>query len=248
MRIAIVSDVHGNKPALEAVLNELEEQGPFDHIVGGGDFSVGGVYPADCIQVVRDQGWEAVRGNTEELVSAAAGDGVIPAADRQPEIRLSDADMERLGWFVDRLPDHLEYIGDLPLSWEMTGPSGQKLLFVHATPWSSHDVIKPDDTDEHLAVIIEDAGVDALLYGHIHYAYQRQVNGKLLACVGSVGAPLDNDVRPCFAIAEDSGDGWKLTHIRIAYDREPYLAELAQAGFPGAAATAERDRQAAPIV
>lgn len=245
-RVAFVSDMHGNLPAFEAVLGELERRGPFDAIVGGGDFAQGGLYPSECLARLRQPGWSCVRGNTDEWVLEAATGGrtlaheVPPAmADRSAELRAVDR------FAADRLSsDDVDFLASLPLLWTGEGVSGRKLAFAHATPWSSHPPVMPDAPDDALTQLLTAAHADALLYGHIHRAYLRVVTGKQVACIGAVGIPADGDPRPCFAIAEDSCAGWTVTHVRVDYDRAAYLAALETSDFPNAAGQAAMIRSA----
>jgi diadenosine tetraphosphatase ApaH/serine/threonine PP2A family protein phosphatase len=80
--------------------------------------------------------------------------------------------------------------------------------------------------------LVERGGVDALLYGHIHFPYIQHIDGKLLASIGSVGAPFDGDTRSCFAIATDDGDGWRVEHVRVEYDVEGHARAVEQSGMP----------------
>ena len=235
-RVAIISDVHGNRPAFKAVLAEVDRRGPFDTLVGGGDYAFGGAFPDDSLALVVERGLTCVRGNTDEWIIEAATNGRQPAHGYEPEQAHSELLRSVDAWAAARLSDdHRRLLANLPVSWETTGPSGQTLAFVHSTPWSTHPVILPDAPEEMARRMLDAAGAQMLLYGHIHYAYTRQVDDRTLACVGSVGMPFDGDWRPCFAVAEDDGAGWSVEHVRVEYDREPYLAALLESGVPNAA-------------
>ncbi len=234
-RLAFISDIHGNRPALEAVLAEVERRGPFDTLVGGGDYAFGGAYPDETLALVTERGLECVRGNTDEWIIEAATEGRQPARGYEPQQAHDELLRSVDAWAAARLSDHHRHIlAGLPLSWEATGPSGQTLAFVHATPWSTHPLVLPDAPDEMARRMLDEAGVNVLLYGHIHQAYSRAVGDRTLACVGSVGMPFDGDWRPCFAVAEDDGAGWRVEHVRVEYDREAYLAALLKSGVPNA--------------
>lgn len=239
MRIAFVSDIHGNLPALEAVVRELEERGPFDAIIGGGDYAFNGLYPGECVQRVRELGWACVRGNTDEWIVQAATGGAIPVQNCPPEQQHRGEMAARDEWAAARLSEDLvAWLAELPLEWSTTGPSGKTLKFVHATPWSAHPAIRADASIEEKREMVERGGADTLLYGHIHYAYIQPVGERTLACVGAVGLPFDGDPRACFAIATDGGDGWEIEHVRVAYDNEAYARELESSDLPGGAGVA----------
>src|SRR5690554_4699941 len=137
-RIAFVSDVHGNLPALEAVLTELERHEPFDRVVGGGDYVAGGVFPQECLDRRRALEWDFVRGNADEWIVDTATAGRIPARGAGSEIRPGEAERETMTWCVERLTEEsIDFLADLPIDWTIDGPSGQKLVYVHATPTST---------------------------------------------------------------------------------------------------------------
>jgi predicted phosphodiesterase len=244
--VAFVSDMHGNLPAFEAVLAGLEQRGPFDAIVGGGDFAQGGLYPAECLAKLRQPGWSCVRGNTDEWVLEAATNGRILAHDVPPEMADRSAELRAIDRFAaDRLSsDDVDFLAGLPLLWTGEGVSGRRLAFAHATPWSSHPPVMPDATDERLVELLSAAQADTLLYGHIHRAYLRVVTGRTVGCIGAVGIPADGNPRPCFAVAVDDGDGWSVTHVRVDYDRAAYLEALEASQFPNAAGQAAMIRSA----
>lgn len=244
-RIAFVSDIHGNLPALEAVLEELERHGPFDKIVGGGDYAAGGIYPQECLARVRAAGWDFVRGNADEWLVEIATEGETPAQGWTPEVAPDEKTREIMGWTVAHLdPDSVSFMAGLPIDWSITGPSGRKLVFVHATPTSTHFGYAPDAPAEIFQPMFAETGADVLLHGHIHYAYLRAIGAGTLGCVGSVGLPFDRDARACFLIATDDGAGWRLDHIRVPYDREAYLTSVMESTLPYADEYAEKVRTA----
>lgn len=244
-RIAIVSDVHGNLPALEAVLEELARQEPFDRVVGGGDYIAGGAFPKECLDRMRAQGWDFVRGNADEWVVEIATDGRVPAVGYVPESAPNQALRETLAWGADKLTgEDIEFLAGLEIMWSISGPSGQTLVFVHATPESTHLGYAPDADEAIFVPMFQQSGADVLLHGHIHYAYARQISVGLLGCVGSVGLPFDRDPRPCFLIATDDGTGWSLAHHRVTYDNEAYAIALQECGIPHSEETQRRVRTA----
>lgn len=245
LRIAIVSDVHGNLPALEVVLAELDRRGPFAARVGGGDYCFGGAYPQRCVEQFRQHGFACVRGNTDEWIVESATAGMRPAKGYAPAEAHGTAQLMVDDWAARLLSqDAARFLADLPLDWRMTGPSGQRLVFVHATPSTTHRSVMPDADDATFSRMLEEAEADVLLYGHIHRAFTRRVGEQLVGCVGSVGVPLDGDERPCFAIVTDDGSGWQVEHVRLSYDRDRYLSDLARSGMPNASLFIDMIRRA----
>ncbi len=245
MRIAFVADMHGNLPAFEAVVAEIERLGPFDRVVSGGDVVVGGLYPGECVQLLIDLSWEGVRGNADEMVVDAATDGSLPKDGWPAGLAENEALQAMARWTAEQMDDaQIEYLAGLPLRLDVTGPSGSTLALVHATPWGVFPIVWQDAGDSEKLELLDRAGTDALIYGHIHYAYQQQFGGRLLCCAGAVGLPYDGDTRPCFAVATDDGDGWRFEHVRVDYDHEAYARELDASDMPGAETDARAIRTA----
>src|SRR5439155_8425219 len=139
----------------------------------------GGAFPAECLGAVRSAGWPCVRGNTDEWAVEAATDGRVPARGYEPAQEHSAVQRQVDAWAAERLSaDDVVFLQHLPLDWRTTGPSGQRLTFVHATPWSTHPAVMPE-ADEMLARrMLDEADTDVLLYGHIHTAYVRHVGER----------------------------------------------------------------------
>jgi putative phosphoesterase len=170
MRVAAVYDVHGNLPALEAVLAEVEERAP-DVVVFGGDL-VWGPWPSECLALAEALGDRAVfvRGNCERLVLT----GASPAH----------------AWARDRLTtEERERIGAWPLTATIEVEGLGTTLFCHATPRSDEEILTPESPE----VAWRDAlaGIDArvVVCGHTHLQFDRELGGVRVVNPGSVGAP-----------------------------------------------------------
>ncbi|MCM8748608.1 metallophosphatase family protein [Thermomicrobiaceae bacterium CFH 74404] len=249
MRVAVISDMHGNLLALDAVLAELDATGPYDAVVIGGDLAFGGPRPAECIDRIRERGFPAVRGNTDEFIVELATGGRIPArvAHESQRHTASEPMLQRYRWTVERLAaEQIEYLVSLPLAWVIPSPAGRALTVAHATPWNAHDTVREGAPEELARRMLDQAGGQALAYGHIHVQYQRRVDGRLLAAVGSVGLPFDGDRRAAYAVFTLGEDGWAVEFRRVAYDVERALEETLASGMPGAEFQAAILRAARP--
>ena len=215
--IAVISDIHGNLAALEAVLAELDRLGPSEVVVAG-DLALGGPRPAECVSLIRRRGYPAIRGNTDEWLTKA------PA-------RVTDA----VSWCAARLSEEdRRFLAELPFLWRGEDAAGD-LVVVHATPWNVSDVIRPNAPAHEVQRAFEEADAAVLVYGHIHIAHVRALDGKLLVNGGSVGLPFDGDWRASFATLTSDGT-WKATLHRVTYDRDAVIAESRRSDNP------ERDR------
>ena len=227
MRVAIFSDAHGNAAALEAVLAAIRARGPFDRILYGGDSAFGGPRPRETVERLIETGYPAVIGNTDEMV-AASPEGATGAVAAWARTRLT--------------PEQVDWLRALPRSQRIEPDSGSPLVLVHATPWSTTDIIDPASPAATVARAFEQADTRALVYGHIHRAYIREVAGGLIVNAGSVGFPFDGDPRPAWAILTLQQNSWRAEIVRTEYDREAAIQDLLRSDHPDAESFARRIR------
>lgn len=205
--IAVISDIHGNLRALEAVLAELDRLVPTQVVVGG-DLALGGPKPAECVELIRRRGFPSIRGNTDEWLTRA------PA-------HVTDA----ISWAASRLsePDR-QFLAGLPFLWRHQSAAGD-LAVVHATPWSISDVISSDAAEPVLTRVFTETKASAVVYGHIHQAYVMEFHGKVLANSGSVGLPFDGDQRGAFIVMRPDSRRWSAEIVRVRYDVEAAIRD-----------------------
>lgn len=227
MRVAIFSDVHGNVAALEEVLADIRARGPFDRILNGGDFAFGGPRPREAVERLIEGGYPAVVGNTDEMV-AASPEGAAGAVAAWARTRLT--------------PEQVDWLRALPRSRRVDAPGGPPLVLVHATPWSTTDLIEPSSPAATVARAFEQAEARTLVYGHIHRAYIREVAGGLIVNAGSVGFPFDGIPRPAWAILTLERGAWRAEIVRIEYDREAVIQDLLTSDHPDAQSFVRRIR------
>ena len=220
--IAVISDIHGNLWALQAVLQDLDRLSPSQVIVAG-DLALGGPRPAECVELVRRRGYPAIRGNTDEWLSSAPD--AITDAISWASAQLSDADRR--------------YLAGLPFLWRLPHEAGD-LVVVHATPWSISDVVPPDAPEPLVRRVFAETEAAAVAYGHIHIAYVRELGDKLLVNPGSVGLPFDGDQRASYAMLSVEGGRWRATLRRVPYDVAAAVGALRGSGNPEAERFARR--------
>ncbi|WP_422116921.1 metallophosphoesterase family protein [Brachybacterium sp. UNK5269] len=226
-RIALVSDVHGNLTAFEAVLADIAARG-ITRVINLGDVVGKGPRGAACTALARERCEETVRGNWEIIV---AGDGA--PRDRGQvwwRAELSAADRQ---WLITR-PRSL----DLDLS-------GRRVRLLHASPIDEFTRVHRHHSEAEFAMMfaptpfVGDRGpADVVVYGDIHHAYVRAEHDGTLVNVGSVGNPLDEPV-PSYAILEGDPDGeagspFGVQIVRVPYDVEAEVAVAERLGMPQA--------------
>ena len=229
MRIAIVSDVHGNLTALEAVVADLERVGP-DLVVHGGDLALMGPRPAEVIDRIRELGWPGIVGNTDEVLWDFDG-SPVPANLREvfrPQVAATRALLEE---------ERIQWLQSLPREWK-----GDGIGLVHAVPGDLWSVIPPDAEDDTLIQTFGPLGTPLAVYCHIHRPYVRHPPNLIVANSGSVGAPFDGDTRASYLLIDDG----ELEVRRVDFDLKSELAVLTASGYPFTPAIVEARRRAAP--
>ncbi|MGH7911562.1 MAG: metallophosphoesterase family protein [Candidatus Dormibacteraceae bacterium] len=223
MRIAVVSDVHGNLVALEAVLADLRKQGP-DLVLHGGDLATAGPRPAEVVDRVRALGWPGVRGNTDEVPFGAALESEVRAG--APKLsRWLDAVFGTLGpWSAERLGvERQAWLRRLPIRLEE-----RSLRLVHATPASLWRAPMPDASPAELDAAYAELGGEVTVYGHIHRPFVTRLPDRVIANGGSAGLPWDGDARAAYLLVDDG-----VPHVqRVAYDVVAAADDAREAGFP----------------
>jgi putative phosphoesterase len=199
VRVAAVNDVHGNRPALEAVLAELERD-PVDLIVFGGDVAAG-PFPRETIErlIALQDGARFVRGNADRVMVE------IFDGEREPEVGLIDT------WAVSELDRrHRDFLA----SFEPTVTVGDT-LFCHATPHDDEPIFTRVSPDDRVRALLGDVEERLVVCGHTHMQFDRTVDGIRVVNAGSVGLPYGT-TKACWAIVADG----EVELRRTAYDRE----------------------------
>jgi predicted phosphodiesterase len=222
VRIAFISDPHGDLVALNKVILDLENAEPVDEVLLGGDLAQGGGQPAEVVDEIRNRGWRAVRGNSDDFL--------VRIADGNPEAGLTEPMASRGAWSVDRLgAERIEYLRSLPLSIKLGPFPFGMVALVHATPWSNEDVVLPDAAPELAERMTREAEARLLVYGHIHTPYQRRVGDAAMLSVGAVSGSNDADPRPAYTIV-DLGRSITAEVRRVEWPPAERLADYEAAG------------------
>ena len=236
MRIAILSDIHGNLTGLDACLGDLNAQGGADLIVAAGDLCLGGPKPKKVLQRLTDVGAQCIRGNTDRYI--ANPDDIAPG-------EIEDGEAKQIQWTRDELGEKwVAWLRELPFSLRF-GEADRQLLVVHANPLTDNEHVWPDADDATLQRFMGGEDANTIAFGHLHLPYVRFWRGKLLVNVASAGLPKDGDARACYAIFTERDGGWEVKHRRVEFDVKRVATQLADCGIPGSAdliATLRRHR------
>ena len=221
MRIAILSDIHGNRRAFEAVLADLRQVAA-DLVVHGGDLAYGGAHPAEVVDQISALGWAGVRGNTDEILWAPQS--LTDFAAKTPQLG------PLLALIQDVIPPTLARLGAERLRWLEGFPerySGEGFTLVHASPGDLWRAPMPNAGDEELQRVYAPLGARIVVYGHIHRPYVRRVGDMTVANTGSVSQSYDGDRRASYLVIE----GQSVSIRRVEYDVENEAKDLLQSGL-----------------
>ena len=233
MRIAAIYDVHGNLPALEAVMAEVRQEG-VELVVVGGDV-LPGPMPAETLEYITslDLPTRFLHGNGDREVRnwmAGIESPIIPPAYR-----------DAFRWVAAQLtPEHGQLLASWPATQTIEHETLGMILFCHATPRNDTEIFTRRTSDERLAPVFAGTDADVVICGHTHMQFDRRVAGKRVVNAGSVGMPF-----------AEAGAYWALIDEDIALRRTGYDLERAAniirgTKYPQAAEFADKNVLAPP--
>jgi putative phosphoesterase len=240
MRLAVLSDIHGNLLALEAVLADVDEVGVPDIYVVLGDLAAFCPWPSETLARLQELP-EALflQGNTDRYL--VTGQRPVEQPVRSPEewaampARLAERDAN-FRWTVERLSyDDYQFLRDLPTRLDLDVPGYGRVVTVHANPQDDETSLAPGTPEDEMRDYFSDLDARLVLYGHTHRPVDRMVGDLRVVNDGSVGLPLDGDPRPAYALLDFEGDECAVTIRRVSYDREAVIAELERVDHPARA-------------
>jgi protein phosphatase len=229
--VAIISDIHGNVTALEAVISDIRNRN-IKRVFCLGDYVGKGPNPAGALDMCCAFCENGVIGNWDALMAFV-----------DPGVPISDELQVRIDWHRSRLgPDRLETLARMPYSIDFK-MSGRKVRLLHASPQSLFHRVYHDDTEQnHLDMFANTSHTDnnfipdVVGYSDIHFAFQKQYGQKMLFNAGSVGNSLDVPTA-CYTILEGNygrqeEESFSVEIIRVPYDVETEIKRAQRSGMP----------------
>jgi putative phosphoesterase len=226
-RVAVITDIHANLPALQAALGRIDDLG-IERVYCGGDLVGYGPQPNEVCSLIQARGIPTIYGNYDYAIARDLEDcgcAYIDQHDRELGQRsvdwtLANTDQASKDFMRD-LPFDLHFqVGDVSVH------------LVHGSPRKVNEYLfeeKPASLYERLA------GAESermLVFGHTHKPWVHEYGGVLFVNCGSVGKPKDGDPRGAFAVLSPVGDGVEVTIERVSYDAESVAEEVRRAGLP----------------
>lgn len=226
-RVAVITDIHANLPALHAALDRIAELG-IERIYCGGDLVGYGPHPDEVCELIAERGIPTIYGNYDHAIARDLEDcgcAYITPEDRELGQRSVQWTLEHTGQpakaFMHGLPFDLRFeVG------------ATRVHLVHGSPRKVNEYLfedKPASLYERLAAAEPD---DVLVFGHTHKPWVRSFGGVLFVNCGSVGKPKDGDPRGAFAVLDAGSGRLEATIERVPYDSEAVAAEVRRAGLP----------------
>jgi predicted phosphodiesterase len=226
MRIAVLNDIHGNLPALEAVLDEIRAS-DVDRIVVGGD-----VLPGPMPHLVLEQ--LGAEGTPVEFI---VGNGEVAVlellAGRAPA--LPESYLPSVRWNAERLDSRQrEMIAGWPLTLRLRLPALEEVLFCHATPRNENEIFTQDTDQARLRPVFEPANASMVVCGHTHMQFDRMVGRTRVINAGSVGMPFGQPGADWVILGTD------VEFRHTSYDLSAAAERIRRCGYPAAEEFAAR--------
>ena len=210
MIFAALGDIHGNLPALDSVLNELEDEG-IQTIVNTGDIAVGGASPNEVIKRLRERRIPSARSETDRWLTRFSRKRSTFSRKLPPE---DFAAMESAYGLCTS--ENLEYLGGLPRLLQVQ-VDGISIAICHGSLTSQQDELSESDPDAQFLRQREILPAQVYVFGRSHHPYWRSIDGQLYLNPGSVGMNTKGDRASCYAVVSTEDELWTVTHRYAAY-------------------------------
>ena len=224
MKLAVLSDIHGNLPALEAVLDDLGKWRP-DRVIINGDVINRGPDSPGCLELIARQlpTITLIKGNHEEFVLACAEKPFTPGIQRHELRRFAH-------WTIGQLGDRLQAVSHWREDLDLIDSEGGELHITHGTRLGKRDGIRPNTDPADLAGKLGDPK-RLFITAHTHQPLVLDYEGTLVVNTGSVGSPFDRDPRAAYGRFTFHSGRWDAEITRLEYDRARTERDYEESGF-----------------
>ena len=236
MRLALISDIHANLPALEAVLDDIRARGDVDAVYHLGDLAGYAPWPDETVARIRAEGIAGVAGNYDSTVAADYKHCGCRYEDPRQEA-LSHLSYDWTRRYVS--PETKRFLGALPFRLDLRPLGGHvpgpRVILVHGAPTLNTLYWTEDRGDDFCLKMAEQAGAragDVLCFGHTHLPWTREVQGIRFVNTGSVGRPKDGDWRAGYAVLSVDESGASAEFVRVGYDVDRTMDAIRRSELP----------------
>ena len=236
MRYALISDIHANLPALEAVIADIEQRRDVDAVYHLGDLVGYAPWPDEVVALLRAKGISGVAGNYDSTV----GTNYKHCGCKYEDPRQEELSHVSFAWTKEHCSDDTKrFLAALPFRIDLKplgGPAaGATIILVHGTPtlntlyWTEN---RPDSFCSQMAGIAGAKPGDVVCFGHTHIPWTRTVEGVQFVNTGSVGRPKDGDARAGYVLLDVQATDIDVEIVRVAYDLERAVAAIRESDLP----------------
>jgi putative phosphoesterase len=225
--VAVITDIHGNMPALEASLAAIEAVG-VDAVYCGGDLVGYGPRPNEVCRLIEERRIPTIYGNYDYAIGRDLEDCGCAYRD-QHDRELGQLSVEWTLEHTDRRSK--EFMRDLPFDLRFQ-LAGRRVRLVHGSPRKVNEYLFADKPARTFERIAAGADCDVLVFGHTHQPWIAEYGGVRFVNCGSVGKPKDGDPRAAFAVLRADGDRVVAQIERVEYDAASVARQVVQVGLP----------------
>lgn len=223
-KLAIIADIHGNLPALEAVMADLKQQTP-DQVLINGDLVGRGPQSREVLDTIAGHDWPVIQGNHEAFwVDCDQG--------KTPDDWMDNGWWGPIQWGMDSLNrTWFDWMTALPTEYIIDIPGAPQIQLVHGSPRRLNEGLYTHDPD---AVVLDALGgtpYPIVIGAHTHIPMDRHVPPYWVLNTGSVGAPFNGDIAAQYLMLTWNGQMWEAARRRVEYDRAPLLQYWHDSGY-----------------
>jgi predicted phosphodiesterase len=222
--LAVIADIHGNLPALDATLADLERVQP-DVVVIAGDFVNRGPQSHAAVERASRLGFAAISGNHDTWLAALACGERLPEGWESPWWTPVRSATEEL------TPEDRRWLEALPFSLRIEVPGADPALIVHGNPRTSREGMGRLISDERLADELEGVEERTIIGAHIHYPHERWLGDQHVVVIGAVGCPFNGDINAQYGLFTWREGAWQFEHRSIPYDHESLYEAWRASGY-----------------
>ena len=232
MKIAVISDIHGNMEAVEAVMKDIADK-MCNRIFVLGDYAMAGPEPSETVEYFMKRKdnpvFKMIQGNTDLMIADYSEELYTDLKSKAPvmaEALKNDAQILN--------PIEKDFLKELPIQLEVT-EGGIKFLLVHGSPRRNNEDILPDTPMEEVEKMLENVEADVILCGHTHIPCGFQTSKKqTVVNVGSIGRPFTPEPKSCYLTITIENKQCLFEHHFVEYDKERASEKLSRREFEGA--------------
>jgi predicted phosphodiesterase len=236
MRYALISDIHGNLPALEAVLADIDGRDGLGGVYHLGDLVGYAPWPNEVVAVLRERAIPGVAGNYDSTTATS----YEHCGCRYEDPRQEELSHLSYAWTLANVsPETKSWLGGLPFRIDVRPlgghAAGPRLMLVHGNPVLNTVYWTEDRSDRFCLQMADQLGAragDAVAFGHTHKPWHRTVEGIHFVNTGSVGRPKDGDWRAGYVVVAVDGEAVEVEVVRVEYDVERAMAAIRDSDLP----------------